>query len=161
MPLASDFFKSNFVNAMSLEPGVRYEATIVSAGPHTFENGETALVIRTDYKGKGIALNKTRLEATIDGLGVNYDNWAGKRIAFYQGDTFYQGKPAKCVVVEPVVNDRIAAQPQARPALGQQQRDARDHLSLNHMDIRSGADTWADGSPVQGYDGPGENDDVL
>jgi hypothetical protein len=70
MPLATSFFKSNFVNAKSLEPGVIYRARIVSVGPHTFENGETALVIRLDYLGKAIALNKTRVEAMIDGLGV-------------------------------------------------------------------------------------------
>ena len=57
------------------------------------------------------------------------------------------------MAIEQIVNDRIAAQP-ARPALGQQQRDAREHQPRDHIDIRSGADTWADGSPVQGLRRP-------
>ena len=150
MPLATDFFKSNWISAKSLEPGVRYEATIVSAGPHTFESGETVLTIRLDYLGKGIALNKTRLEAMIDGLGLDYDAWPGRRIAFWQADTFYQGKPDKCVAVKPVVHDRIEAKPQARPALGAQRQVIDGESRRGSTEIASssrGASRWNDSEP--------------
>jgi hypothetical protein len=118
MPSAADFFKSNWINAKSLEPGVRYEATVVGAAPHTFEDGNTELTIRLDYLGKGIVLNKARNEAMIAAFGINYDNWVGKKIAFWQGDTFFQGRPEKCVALEGIVNDRIETKPAARSAIG-------------------------------------------
>jgi hypothetical protein len=160
MPLATAFFKSNFVTAKSLEPGVIYRGRIVSVGPHTFENGETALVIRLDYLGKAIAMNRTRLEAMIEGLGVDYDAWVGHEITFSQGNTFYQGKPEKCVAVKPVVATRIESKLQARPALGPSTGSGPQR---NVIDIRSGAGGWDDGEPPArdpSDPGPGEADGI-
>jgi hypothetical protein len=150
MPLASDFFKSNWINAASLEAGVCYEAIIVSVGPHTFETGETELTIRLDWKGKAIVLNKTRLEALIEAFGVNYDNWPGQKIAFWLGDTFWQGKPAKCVTIEGIVLDRLEAKPQQRPALGAQRQVIDGESRRGSTEIPSssrGASPWNDSEP--------------
>jgi hypothetical protein len=69
----------------------------------------------------------------------------------------YAGKLVPCVVVEPVVHDRIAAQPQARPPLGPatgsgaqrptQQRQTIDEWRRGRSDIRSGAHAWDPGEP--------------
>jgi hypothetical protein len=151
MPPATAFFKSNFVNAKSLEPGVIYRGRIVSVGPHTFENGETALVIRLDYLGKAIPLNKTRLEAMLP-LGVDYDTWVSQEITFWRGTTMYQGDPnTPCVVVKPIIHDRINSSMQARPALGQEQaprqRQTIDELARRARDIRSKLHAWDPGEP--------------
>ena len=162
MPLASDYFKSNWVAAKLLELGVTYQARIVSAGPHTFEDGSTKLTIRLDWKGMGIVLNKTRNMALIEAFGVNYDTWIGREIAFWRDKTMYAGDPdTACVAIEPIVNDHIAAQP-APPALGSgaqrptQQRQTIDERRRGRSDIRSGAHAWDPGEPPPSYpDDPG------
>jgi hypothetical protein len=135
MPLATDYLTSDWLTAKHLKPETIYEATIIWAGPHTFENGETKLAIRIDYQPSGIAMNQTRLTAMISAFGPNYDNRVGKTIQFWQGDTFYQGRPEKCVAIKGVVAERIAAKP---------------------IDIRSGKDAWREPSPpiTEVPDGP-------
>jgi hypothetical protein len=144
MPLATDFFKAKFINAESLQPNVRYEATILSAGPHQFENGEVKLVIGLDYRGRVIALNWTRADALMDGFGMDYDGWVGRRIAFFRGMTTFQNTPKACVVVEPILAPQVTAE--QRPALFKPKPD-----------IRSGRGAWDDPAPPAEYDGP--NDD--
>jgi hypothetical protein len=153
MPLATDFFKSNWVVAKMLELGITYRGRIVSVGPHTFEDGSTSLVIRLDYLGKAIPLNKTRLEAMLP-FGVDYDTWVGQEITFWRGTTMYQGDPnTPCVVVKPIIHDRIESKLQARPALGQQQapqqRQTIDEPRRGRSDIRSGAHAWRDNAPPE------------
>jgi hypothetical protein len=152
MPNATDFLTSNFLNARSLDPKVRIEATIVAARPHKFENSETKLVIYTDYLAKGVVLNQSRLQAMIDAFGVNYEtNWVGKKVIIFQDETFYQGKPTPCVAIEPIVADRIAAQ-STRPAL-EQGRSSRP-------DVRRVLDLYEDPPPPpsEAGDGPGADD---
>jgi hypothetical protein len=115
--LATDYLTSNLLNADGLESGVSIEATIVSARPREFEDGETKLIVYTDYLGKGIVLNQTRLKALIAAYWPNPDNWTGKTIIIKRGTTMYAGKETGCVVIEPVVADRIAAQQQQRPVV--------------------------------------------
>jgi hypothetical protein len=153
MPRATDFFKAGFITAASLEPDVRYRATVIDAGPHKFENGETKLAIRLDYLGKSLIMNDTRGGVMLLNFWDDYDNWIGKQITFYQGDTLYLGKPAKSVVIEAIAIDQIAAQPAKRPAIGQHP------VSNPKPDITSGRGAWDDAAPPPTtYDGP--DDDI-
>jgi hypothetical protein len=102
------YLNSNLFNAKGIEPGVRIEATIVSIRDREFEGGETKPVIYTDYLGKGLVLNQTRLKAGIAAWGPNPDNWIGKSIVISLGETTYAGEATGCVVMEPVVANRIA-----------------------------------------------------
>jgi hypothetical protein len=147
MSNAGEFLTSKFLNAMSLEPGVQYEATVLGTYRHTFENGETKLMVVTDYLEKGISLNQTRLQAMINAFGVNDEvNWPGKKVVIYQGDTLYLGKPVKCVVIEPIVPERIAAEPKR---------------TIGSTDVRSGRGAWNDNAPpVDRYDGPDDDDRI-
>jgi hypothetical protein len=113
--LATDYLTSNYMRAEDLESNVCIEATIVSARPREFEDGETKLVIYVDYQAKGIVLNQTRLKALISAYGANPDNWIGKTIIISRSMTMYAGKDAPCIVIEPVVADRLGAE--KRPAL--------------------------------------------
>lgn len=65
----TDYLNSNLFNAAGIEPGVRIEATIVSVRDRDFEDGTTKPIIYTDYLGKGIVLNTTRLKALIAAWG--------------------------------------------------------------------------------------------
>ncbi len=116
----TDFLTSNLLNAAALEPNVKIEATIVSVRPREFEDGTTKAVIYTDYLGKGIVLNQTRLTALIAAFGTNADNLIGKAIIISQGDTTYSGKKVPCVAIEPVVAERIAAHGATVTAIGNQ-----------------------------------------
>jgi hypothetical protein len=119
MKNATDFLNSNFFRAEDLDPNVRIETTIVSTRPRDFEDGETKLVAYTDYQGgKGIVFNQTRLKACIAAWGPNLDNWVGKPLIVKRGATMFKGDPTWAVVVEPVVAERIAAEPRRpRPAI--------------------------------------------
>jgi hypothetical protein len=151
MVLATDYLKSNWLNAEDLNNGLRVMATIVSAGPHTFlESGDTELTIRTDYIGKGIVLNLTRKRVLIAAFGVETDNWIGKQIVAYQGDTLFQGKPTKCVVIEAIVAERIASHPAAKPAL------EPGKVTINDKSVEK---PYA--PPHQTYDGPDDLDDSI
>jgi hypothetical protein len=145
MPLARDYFKMSFVNAEGLQPNVFYDATILSAGPHKFENGEVKLIIGVDWRGKFIVLNRTRGEILMDAFGEDFDLWPGKKIRFFRGTTLYQGKTVGCVAVEPVVIEQLP------PA------DERPALIKPKPDIRSGRGGWDDPPAPTEYDGP--NDD--
>lgn len=111
----TDYLNSNLFNAAGIEPGVRIEATIVSVRDRDFEDGTTKPIIYTDYLGKGVVLNTTRLKALIAAWGVNPDNLIGKKVVISRDVTKYQGNDVSCVEVEPVVANRIGAT--ARPAL--------------------------------------------
>lgn len=114
---ATDYLNSNFLSGDTLEPNVIIEAAIVSARSHQFEEEEKEkLVIYLDYEGKGVVLNQTRTKALIRAYGINTDNWIGKPIKVFRGETMYAGKTVPCVVIEPIVATQIAASP-PRPAL--------------------------------------------
>jgi hypothetical protein len=133
----TDYFNSNLFKAVDLDPdpNVRIEANIVSVRDRDFEDGTTKPIAYTDYLGKGVVLNATRLKAVIAAWGTNPDNLIGKTVLIYRGSTLYQGNKVPCVEVEPVVADRIAAE-QKWPAL--------DHAPI---DIRSGKRAWDNGLP--------------
>jgi hypothetical protein len=151
MALATDFLSSNWINADFLNGGLIIEATIVSAGPHTFEqSGDVALTIRLDYEGKGLVLNQTRLKAMIAAFGPNTDNWVGKQIRLSQGDTVYGGQPDKCVVLEPILPNRIPAKPAAAP-LAKPTVVARDG--------KAAANERRAPAPAA-YDGPDDGSDI-
>jgi hypothetical protein len=105
----TDFLTSNLINAAGLDPNVKIEAAIVSVRPREFEDGTTKPVIYTDHLGQGLVLNQTRLKAGIAAWGPNPDNWIGKIIIISQGMTTYAGKETPCVVMEPVVANRLKA----------------------------------------------------
>jgi hypothetical protein len=111
----TDYLNSNLFKAVDIESNVRIEATIVSVRDRDFEDGTTKPIIYTDYLGKGVVLNATRLKALIAAWGVNPDNLIGKKVVISRGMTRYQGNDVPCVEVEPVVANRIGAT--ARPAL--------------------------------------------
>jgi hypothetical protein len=117
---ASDFFNNNLLNAAAIPVDVRIEAAIVSVRPRDFDDG-AKLVVYTDYRGKGLVLNQTRLGALVDAWGIVFEDWVGKQIVISRGMTKYQNKDVPCIDVEPVVSERLAApsvtQP-PRPAVG-------------------------------------------
>jgi hypothetical protein len=117
MTNATDFLNSNFFKGEGIEPNVRIETTIASWRSREFDDG-IKLVVYTDYQAKGVVFNQTKLTTMIDAYGPNLDNWIGKPIVISRGVTQYAGKDVACVVVEPVVAARIAAEPRRpRPVI--------------------------------------------
>jgi hypothetical protein len=112
------YLNSNLFNAAGIEPGVRIEATIVSIRDREFDGGETKPVIYTDYLGKGLVLNQTRLKTGIAAWGPNPDNWIDKSIVISRGKTVFKGEETDCVVMEPVVANRIATRGATVTAIG-------------------------------------------
>ena len=114
----TSYITSNFITGDSLEENVRIEATIVGVREHEFKSGDVKPTVDLD-DGRRIPLNQTRLKALIGGFGPNPANWIGKTIIVQQGARRrIAGKPVACVVVEPVVPTRIAADP--KPAIAAQ-----------------------------------------
>lgn len=112
MPLAASmtaYVTANFISGDSLEPNVRIEANIAGVREHDFGDEVKPVVDLED--GRRIPLNQDRLKALIRGFGPNPNNWVGGTIIVSRGMTTYAGKPVPCVVVEPVVATRIAAEP--------------------------------------------------
>ena len=107
----TDYLTSNYLKAADLKPDVRIEATIVSVRSVDFEDGTTKPVIYTDYLGKGVVLNQTRLKTLIAAWGPNPDNLIGKTIIISQGSTMYAGEETACGAIKPVGAERIAASP--------------------------------------------------
>jgi hypothetical protein len=105
----TSYITSNFITGESLEENVRIEATIVGVREHDFDGDLKPTVDLDD--GRRIQLNQTRLKALIVGFGPNPANWIGRSIAVSKGTTTYGTKRVACVVVEPVVPTRIAADP--------------------------------------------------
>jgi hypothetical protein len=111
MPIATSmtaYITSNFITGDSLEENVRIEATIVGVREHEFKSGDVKPAVDLD-DGRRVPLNQTRLKALIGGFGPNPANWIGKAIIVSRGSATFAGKPEACVVVEPVVATRIAA----------------------------------------------------
>jgi hypothetical protein len=143
MSSAADFLTSNLINAEMLDPNVRIEATIAAVRPHEYKDGTTKLVVYTDYQAMGVVLNQGRLKAMIRAFGVNYaTHWVGKKIVIYQGDTTYQAKAVKGVMIEPIVATRIGTAPKPR------------------LTTVNNAPSYDDVPPPseEFYDGPGEDD---
>ena len=110
-PSMTSYITGNFITGDSLEENVRIEASIAGVREHNF--GDDA---KPDVKptidlddGRRVQLNQTRLRVCIAAWGPNPNNWAGKTVIISRGKTMYAGKPAACVVVEPVAATRIAA----------------------------------------------------
>jgi hypothetical protein len=112
MSLATNFLTSNYLSAKLIEPGLKIDAVIVSAGPVEFEDsGETKLVLRLDYQGKGLVLNQTRLKQCIAAWGPSYANWIGEKLTIWRGKDKFGGEPVDAVAIEPITEGRIAAKP--------------------------------------------------
>ena len=143
MPLnATNFLTSNLLNADGLESGVRIEAIVVSVRPREFEDGETKLVVYTDYEARGIVCNQTRLKALIAAYGPNPDNWIGKTIVISRGSTLFAGREVPAVKIEPIGAVRIAGS--ARPAISDT-GDRRGPPSAPPVDVCDGPDNDPDG----------------
>jgi hypothetical protein len=112
----TSYITSNFITGDSLEENVCVEATIVGVREHDFDGDLKPTVDLDD--GRRIQLNQGRLKALIGGFGPNPANWIGRPIVVSRGTTTYGGKRVACVVVEPVVPTRIAADP--KPAIAAQ-----------------------------------------
>jgi hypothetical protein len=106
------FTGSNYFRAEDLEPDVRIEAKIVSVVLREFEDGPKP-VVYTDYHGKGVVLNPTRAKVLYAAYHWNSDDWIGKTITIFLGETTYAGKKTGCVEIEAVGAERIAASPRA------------------------------------------------
>jgi hypothetical protein len=152
MTSATDFLNSNFFTGEGLDRNVRIETKIVSTRSREFEDG-LKLVVYTDYLGKGVVYNQTKLKATIAAWGANLDNWIGKTIIISRGTALFSGKPMASVEVEPVVPERIATE--QRPSLEEPRRGS--------IDIRSGKGAWNDPAPPidRVPDGPDAPDDDM
>ena len=119
MPIATSmtaYITSNFITGDSLGENVRIEATIVGVREHDFDGDVRPTVDLDD--GRRIPLNQTRLKALIGGFGPNPANWIEQTIIVSRGKTIFSGKEKACVVVEPVVPMRIAAD--QKPAIAAQ-----------------------------------------
>ena len=127
----TDYLNSNLFKAVDIESNVRIEATIVSVRDRDFEDGTTKPIIYTDYLGKGVVLNATRLKALIAAWGVNPDNLIGKKVVISRGVTKYQGNDVPCVEVEPVVADRIAAHGATVTAIGNRREPSKPSGELD------------------------------
>ena len=132
--LATDFLTSNYIKAEDIRPNFCIEATIVSVRPHDFEDGSEKLVVYVDT-GQGVVLNQTRLKALIAAHGPHPDNWLNKLIVIRRGTTVYVGREVPCVVIEPVVAERIGAE--QRPVIGRP--------ALKSVETQPGPDRAPDG----------------
>jgi hypothetical protein len=147
MATADEFLTSNLLNASMLTPNTKIEATIISVRKRDFEDGSKKLVVYTDYMGLGIVLNQTRLKEMIRAFGVNYETqWVGKKLIISQGDTAYQGRPEKRVVIEPIVATRIGTAPKPRLATV---NDGRGAASRGPIDARAGKGVWGGEAPPE------------
>jgi hypothetical protein len=150
-PNATDYLTSNYFKGVALEPDVIIETKIVSVRDREFDDGPKVIVY-TDYQGKGLVLNQTKLQTLISAYGLNYDNWIGKTILIKRGTTMYGADKVACVEIEAVVAERIGAD--KRPALEGSRRGSTD--------IRSGKGAWNDApSPDDAPDGPKALDDDI
>jgi hypothetical protein len=148
------YLSSTYITAEKLEPGVRYEHTIIGVSDFTFPGDEKPTAILHLQTGEQLTLNQTRLRAIAAGFGWNDENWVGQMIIVYLGKAPFQGKIVDAAAVEPVVPDRIAAKPADKPAIENQPR-------RGSIDIRSGRGAWDDVPPPpssEAGDGPGEDD---
>ena len=119
MPIATSmtaYITSNFITGDSLGENVRIEATIVGVREHNFDGDVRPTVDLDD--GRRIPLNQTRLKALIGGFGPNPANWIEQTIIVIPRQDDVRGKEKACVVVEPVVPMRIAAD--QKPAIAAQ-----------------------------------------
>lgn len=156
-PNATDYLTSNYFKGVALEPDVIIETKIVSVRDREFDDGPKVIVY-TDYQGKGLVLNQTKLQTLISAYGLNYDNWIGKTILIKRGTTMYGADRVACVEIEAVTAERIGAD--KRPVIEGPQRGSTN--------IRSGRGAW-DGpkrtwddapSPEPDDPGPKPNDDI-
>jgi hypothetical protein len=109
----SRFTGSNYITAdylKSLGPNVRIEAKIVSVAIRDFDGDGEKPVVYTDYQGKGVVLNPTRAKVLYAAFGPNDDNWVGKTIVIFLGETTYGGKKTGCVEIEAVGAQRIGSE---------------------------------------------------
>jgi hypothetical protein len=115
----SPYTGSNYIKAVDLEPGVRYEATILSASLHDFEQPDGSIqrrpVLQLDYQGKKLVLNPTRTKILVKAWGPNGNTWIGKMIIFFRGVTNFGSDKVPCVEVEPIVTDKLPPAPSKKP----------------------------------------------
>jgi hypothetical protein len=108
-------FKTGFLKATDLTPGVIIEATIAAVSTFEFEDsGEIKPTLEFEEdQVQDVVLNQTRLEGLIEAFGVQSENWVGRMIGITQGETRYAGKKVACIelVLPPKAPQLEAAQP--------------------------------------------------
>jgi len=75
-------------------------------------------------------LNKTNATTIGDMYGGDVDQWPGKQITLYRGDTLYMGQPKKCVRVRP--GQPVALQPTNGAKLSTDQQQILKNLYTNN-----------------------------
>jgi hypothetical protein len=112
----SPYTGSNYIKAVDLEPGVRYEATILGVSFVDFEQPDGTVqrrpVIQTDWLGKKLVLNPTRSKVFVRAFGPNGNTWIGKMFVMFRDMTNFGTDRVPCIVVEPIVTNKI---PSASP----------------------------------------------
>jgi hypothetical protein len=108
--LATDYLGSNYFTGKDIPRGTLIRTTVVSVRPVEFDDG-VKLVAFTDYQGKGVVLNKGRGRMMVKAFGVNTDVWVGQRIIVKRGQAQFSGEMVPAVEIEPIVVNRIAAEP--------------------------------------------------
>jgi hypothetical protein len=154
-------FLTGFLRAEDLDPNTVIVATILDVKRVEFpDTGERKSAIHTDMT-KPIILNQTRLAALMGAWGVQSNNWIGGKIEISQGKTPYGGKLVPCIVIKPIVSERIAAEPE-RPKLGTASSGTAprslddERKRRGSIDIRSGSGAWRTEGPPE----PVDDDDI-
>ena len=105
----TSYITSNFITGEGLEENVRIEASIAGVREHDFGDDAKSEAHRRSRRRSSRLAQPDAPPGVITACGPNPANWVGKTVTVSRGTTTYAGKPAACVVVEPVVATRIAA----------------------------------------------------
>jgi hypothetical protein len=97
---------SNFWTAEKIGPNKKVQFDIFEVYLHTFDDGSCKPVC-VGADGTKVVLNPTRAKVLMAVWGPNSDNYVGRSIYLYQGDTTWNNKPAKCVAIEPILHAQI------------------------------------------------------
>jgi hypothetical protein len=57
-------------------------------------------VVFVEEFGRGLVLNKTNSRTIADLLGMNTDDWIGKKVTLYRSETSFQNKTVPCIRVK-------------------------------------------------------------
>ncbi len=130
----SKLFPSRYLTADDLLDG-DITATIVNVIDEV-EVGDDKRPVMEMNGCKDVVLNKTNANTIGDLYGGDIDQWAGKQITLYRGDTLYMGQPKKCIRVrsdQAVINKAVDLPINGATTLDSNQQNILKNLYTNNQ----------------------------
>jgi hypothetical protein len=111
-------FPSKYLKCADLK-GKPMTVTITAATLETFKNSkgeeQQKIVLSFAETKKGLPLNMTNFDATVDVCGEDTDDWPGKKIELYPTKTQMGGKTVECIRVRSPAQRELPAPPKPEP----------------------------------------------